>query len=331
MSATAPTRTSRGPWRWGVQNKASAKMTIPALLWTLHDLGGEISDPVTGRAGTKLVEEARKRYSVYPTHIRSKASSGALSSIYLSLERGIYAGSIVREMNAKRTFRITLLLSEDEMPPRPSPLKITKVQPTVTPLVPKQRPIAPVAVVAPVADDEGTGNGGPSHDYEPDEPQPEVPEVPEPVQPTLPDDPGEPEVEDVVVTTIPPLLTVDADDDAFMLILEASQLLARAMIATNVRRPATVGPTDTEIDEAAKRMADTLAENQRLRRKLNEANETAAARAKEAEGLRKALLVAQGNLKAFQQNMGLADNREKALARLRDTQRTMAAPPTRRG
>lgn len=328
MSATAPTRTSRGPWRWGVQNKTSAKMTIPALLWTLHDLGGEISDPVTGRAGTKLVEEARKRYSVYPTHIRSKASSGALSSIYLSLERGIYAGSIAREMNAKRTFRITLLLSEDEMPPRPSPLKITKVQPTVTPLVPKQRPIAPVAVVAPVTDDEGTGNGGPSHDYDPDEPQPEVPE---PVQPTLPDDPGEPEVEDVVHTTIPPLLTVNADDDAFMLILEASQLLARAMIATNARTPKVVGPSDAEIDEAAKRMADTLAENQRLRRKLNEANETAMAKARENEGLRKALLVAQGNLKAFQQNMDLADNREKALARLRDTQRTMAAPPTRRG
>lgn len=315
MPATAEVRKSRGPWQWNLQSKGSAKLAVPALLWTLKELGGEITDE-SGRAGHRLAEEAVKRgYRLPPTYL---GRSGPRSQMLASLESGVYAGCIVRESNGKRTFKIILLLSDDEMPPRPA----TKSQPTVKVITAQQRPIAPVAVFTPR--DESTVE--PEPDIE--TPEPEAPPA-EPYQPELPDDPDTPDVDDV--TVIPPLLTVDASDDAFMLMLEASQLIARAMIATNMRAPSPTGPTDTEIDEAAGRMAATIAENQRLRRQLNEARETANARAKEAEGLRKALLVAQGNLKAFQANAGMADGRKRALARLRDTQKTMAAPPTRRG
>lgn len=323
MTATAAVRTPRGPWKWGPFVKESSRNVIPALLWTLHDLGGVIEDHPRGRCGFKLISEAVKRGYVLPKSY-TNPSSGSLSSLLGELDFGLYAGCIARDKNAKRTFKMTLLLSEDELPPRPHPVKTTKVQPTVKAITAKQRPIAPVAVFVPKDED--------SVEPEPDVetvPEPEVTEPDEqPFQPELPDVP-QPEVEDIAV--IPPLLTVDANDDAFMLMLEASQLIARAMIATNMRTPARTEPSDTDIDEAAKRMADTIAENQRLRRQLNEARETANARAKEAEGLRKALTVAHGNLKAFQQNMGMAEGREKALARLRDTQKTMAAPPTRRG
>lgn len=340
LATTAELRKSRGRWQWGPAAKESGRMTIPALLWTLYEMGGVIEDAQGGRCGTRLLQAAIERgYTVHPLHHPGR-STGTVSTLLRELEVGRYAGCISRDVRAgKRTYKIELLLTEAEMPPKPFPVKVTKVEPTRPKLVPVPRPVKPQSVfvqpVPDIVDEDGLGNGGPDPDHVPPVP-PETPEAPveaPPVtQPELPDAPETPDVEDVVVSTVPPLLTVAGDDDAFALLIEASTTITRAMLAINAMPRGVLGggPTDVDIDEAAKRMADTLAENARLRRKLNEVNETVLAKTKECEGLRKALVVANGNLKAIQSNADQAGQRERALGRFRDVERTMQAPPSAR-
>lgn len=326
MSAqsTAELRRSRGRWVWGPASKEAGRIMIPIMLWTLHDLGGSITDRPSGRCGAKLIQEALKRnYSVSP-QFRSANGSGSVSAMLGELEDGRYAGCIAREKGNKRTYKITLLLTEDEMPPRPFPVKVTKMadRPTLTPV---PRPVQPVA------DDGGMGNGGPDPDYVPPTVVPDPPDTPTtPVQPELPEDPDTPDVEDVVLPEIPPLLAIPADDNTFDLLIQLNQLAARALIAA--ARPAEkIGPSEDALDDAAARLASTVEENQRLRTKLNILQETVTAKGKEAEALRKALMLAQGNLRAIQDNVDQGGTRERALARLKDTQRTMQARPTVRG
>jgi len=329
--STAELRKARGRWQWGPAAKESGKIMIPIILWTLHDLGGSITDRPSGRCGAKLIEEAQKRnYAVTPS-FRGGTGTGSVSAMLAELESGRYAGCIAREKGKKRTYKITLLLTEDEMPERPFPVKVTKMadRPKLTPV---PRPVKPMSVfVQPVADHAGFGNGGPDPDYVPPTVVPDPPaRAPEPIQPELPENPDTPDVEDVVLPQIPPLLVIPENENTFDLLIELNQLAARALIASS-RTPAKIGPSPEALDEAAQRLAATVEENQRLRTKVNILQETVVAKGKEAEALRKALMLAQGNLKAIQDNVNQGEGRERALARLRDTERTMQARPAVRG
>lgn len=322
--STAELRKSRGRWQWGPGSKESSHIMVPVILWTLHECGGTIEDS-SGRCGSKLVKEALKRNFTVPPQYRS--NTGSMSQMLAELEGGRYAGCITRDKGVKRTYKMTLLLTEDEMPPRPFPVKVSNVNDRPK-LVPVPRPVKPVSVFSPKADDAGLGNGGPDPDYVPPTVVPD-PEPEQPVQPELPENPDTPDVEDVVVPDIPPLLTIPADDNAFDLLIQLNQLAARALIA--VARPPEIGPSTASLDDAAKRLATTVEENQRLRTKVNTLQDTVVAKDKEAAALRKALLLAQANLKAVQENVDQGGTRERALARLNDTQRTMQARPTVRG
>lgn len=330
MSAqsTAELRKARGRWIWGPASKEASRVMVPIMLWTLHDLGGTITDRPTGRCGAKLIAEALKRsYSVPPSF---RNATGSVSAMLGELEDGRYAGCIAREKGNKRTYKITLLLTEDEMPERPFPVKVTKMadRPMLTP-VPRVKAMS--VFVQPVADDAGLGNGGPDPDYVPPTVVPDPPApVPEPVQPELPENPDTPDVEDVVLPQIPPLLVIPENEDAFELLIDLNQLAARALIAVN-RAAHKIGPSQESLDDAATRLAATVEENQRLRTKVNILQETVVAKNKEAEGLRKALMLAQGNLRAIQDNVDQGGTRERNLARLNDVQRTMQARPAVRG
>src|SRR4051812_38500397 len=128
-SKSAPVRK---PWKWVPGTQGALKMTVPALLWALHEMGGSIEDRPTGRCSTKLVTEAKKKGFTVDIHhdpVRHGGKSSALSSLLKELENGRYAGCIKRETNGKRTLQIDLLLTEAELPPRPFPVVVKKMEP----------------------------------------------------------------------------------------------------------------------------------------------------------------------------------------------------------
>ena len=305
------------PWKWGVLINAATKQSTAALLWTLHDLGGSIEDG-SGLAATKLASTAVKRgMAPHPNHMKGQA----LSTLMGQLERGRMGGCIERVTNGKRTKKITLLLSPDEMPPRP-PVQTRPAQ------VPKQRSL----LVQPVADDGGTGPRP-----EPESPAEPAPEPSEPPAPgPRPDDPnvalsivGDAPAEEVVEPTIPPLVAVSVDPIAKLFAIQADLMSATVAVGEmSARLSVQADRPEPVVDETiAERLAATLEENNRLRRQLNEARDTAAARKHENDGLRKQILVAQNNLRALQKASAEGSQRERNLARLNGNQRFISARP----
>jgi len=122
----------RGPWKWRPWTQERTRRSIAAFLWALHDLGGEVTDE-HGRVPARIAEHAAEMgMPLDPTINRSQ--------MLTSLDSIGYVGCIARDMGAKKTYKITLLLADDEMPPRPAP------QPEP---VPEPEPERPLTLVAP--------------------------------------------------------------------------------------------------------------------------------------------------------------------------------------
>lgn len=311
MTTTADARKPRaGRWQWGKGAHESMMTTVPALLWTLREEGGEVHDS-SGRAGAKLVQLADARgYVIHPTHRPGHLTGSSLSTLLGQLDFGKrYGGCIEREMNSKRTYKIRLLLDEEQLPPRPHPVVI------------KQAKSSPVPTAG------GTGPR-PAEDPKPmpptePTPAPEVPEQPETALVV-----AEPDVE--VINPILAPLAVMGDADAISALLQIQNLSLSVVLTVAEMRGRLREPVVEDADERdaqAKRLADTLEENNRLRRKVNDHAETINAKAKEITALRQALKVAQNNLHAIQQNANEAGQRERNLAKLAGNQRFIAERP----
>lgn len=308
MSATAQNLKARAArWQWTQGAKESITTTIPALLWTLHEEGGEVHDS-SGQAGRKLAEMAKARgYVIARTHEPDHSTGSALSSLLGQLDHGDrYGGCIEREMNSKRTFTIRLLLDVEQLPPRPHPVVI------------KQAPSSPAA-----------GGSGPRPAEDPT-PMPPAEPTPAPEAPEQPETAlvlAQPDVE-VVHPVLPPLAIVDdADPVAILLQIQDLSMTAVLAVAKSIGERGEPVVDADERDHQAKRLADTLEENNRLRRKVNDHAETISAKTKEINALRQALKVAQGNLHAIQQNANEAGQRERNLAKLSGNQRFIAERP----
>jgi len=115
------TKVERGPWKWALYTRAETMQSIPAFLWALKDMGGVCADK-SGRAPAKVFAHAEKMGT--PLHPRS-----APSAMLRELENGTYAGAIKRTKGSRQTYRIELLLTDEQMPPKPFPVKTTKVEP----------------------------------------------------------------------------------------------------------------------------------------------------------------------------------------------------------
>jgi len=114
-------KVERGPWKWALYTRSETMQTIPAFLWALKDMGG-VCACKSGRAPAKVFAHAEK--IGMPLHPRSHPSA-----MLRELEDGTYAGAIKRTKGSRQTYRIELLLTDEQMPPKPQPVKTTKVEP----------------------------------------------------------------------------------------------------------------------------------------------------------------------------------------------------------
>lgn len=317
MSASEPLTDAPQPWRWGQYVREETKVTVPALLWTLHDMGGGIKSS-DGRAAHHLAEMAKKRgMPFHPVHQPAAGrKTGSLSQLMGELDRGRYAGSISREVNGKRTLRITLLLAPEQMPPRPHPVVTRQVEPTA-PAKPKTPArFGNVAFKATQDTPDVTQQPVFVQSAPPVDPQPE----PEPTP--APEPQPEPVVDDAAKETVVGQVAVVGH---LLNIQDLAIEAVKALLST----PAPERPVgdDRDYDQLAARLATTLEENNRLRRKLAESQETAVAKHKEAEGLRRALINTQNNLRAIQEASAQATGLERNLAKLNGTQKAISSRP----
>jgi hypothetical protein len=332
MTATA-TATRRHRWQWNEWVHESTRITICAILWTLHDLGGGIRDE-NGRCASSLIAAAKKNGTpVHPTHQGKAKGIQAMSTLLRELDGGRYGQAITRRTHGKRTYEIRLNLALDEMPPRPLPVVTRHVedhkpnvpaQPIPRPQVGDTRPASVFRPTVDVTDPTAGGDGPPPEPVPEPGPGPDVPE-PQPAQLVVADPPAPAPVEPTMV----PLVVVDSDDPIDIL-LRIQQLSMSAVLSLAAGPTETTGEPAVDPDEKnaqAKRLAATLEENNRLRSKVNAHAETINAKTKEAAALRKALTVAQSNLKALQDAANASPGRERALARLNGNQRFIAAKP----
>jgi hypothetical protein len=298
-------KVERGPWRWALYTRAETMQSIPAFLWALKDIGGVVEDKQGGRAPAKIVAHAKEM----DTPLHPRTTPGAMLR---ELERGAYAGAIKRVKGEKRTYRVELMLTDEQMPPRPQPVKTTKVEPDRTPVKVKATSDPAPSPVGPVPDPK-TPPPGPR----PDDPnvKPELAVVPSDA-PLVPVEPA-----------LPPIVAVPASDPLNAL-LEIQGLAMQAVLGLAQQMGQGVDPQDAADRDAEKaRLATTLEENQRLRRKVNDLTETLVAKGKEIEAMRRALMTAQSNLAAIQKASADAPDRERQLANLRATQKFMQAKP----
>ena len=322
-------RDERGPWRWAPYTRAETRQSIPAFLWALKDMGGVAEDKTGGRAPAKVFDHAEK--IGMPLHPRTHPSA-----MLRELEDGAYAGAIERTKGTKRTYRVVLKLAPEQMPPKPTPR--VKVESTVVATkddddswIKQQLAKAPKAgdtVNIPNAD----GGSGPK----PADPTPEPKPHPGPKPGPRPDDPNVTPTLAVVPVqaavepvepTLPPLAVV-ASSDPINTLLEIQGLAMQAVLGLTQQIGAGPDPdASAERDAERTKLAATLEENQRLRRKVNELAETVNAKSKENEAVRKALMVAQSNLRAIQQANADAPQRERQLANLRATEKFMQERP----
>lgn len=281
-------------WQWPAGTHEKSMQTVPAILWTLHELGGEIHDKRTGFALSKLVSEAERMG--WPVHPGTN-----MSQMLANLEDGRYGRIIERETNGRKTYTIRLLLSEAELPPRPNKVKSYPVE-----SVPKKSVFAAKVKSATETVEE------------------EVDRLKAMLEA---DTAPESETPELVVPSIPPLMVVS--DDPMDLLLQIQQLSMTAVmaLATSIGTPVPSPDNSAERDAERARLATTLEENNRLRRKLNEATETLVSKTKQCEALQKALALANNNLATIQNAANQAPDRERKLANLRGVERLMQQPP----
>jgi len=313
MALAETTRNTRGPWQWHMARESSM-VSIPVILWTLHELGGEITDE-GGHCGALVLEEAGKRgWYVHPTH-QPGQRSGGYSQLLQELETGRYGGCISRDINGKRTYAIRLNLSEAEMPRKPQPVVTKKVEPTkpvprdvaealVKPRIGDTRP-APVAPTPPPA---------PTPTPRPMAAQDKAPS---PTLAVATDTPTPTTVE----PTIPPMLAITGN---LADVLTQIQQLSFQAWMLSVTGTETAPPVS---DEQAVRLAETLEENNRLRRKCNDQSETLRATLKERDGLRQQIMLLQNNLRVVQEASNGSGNLERKLNRFNGTQKAIASRP----
>lgn len=289
MALAETTRTTRGPWRWHMAREGTMT-SIPVILWTLHECGGELTDE-KGRTSAKIIDEAAKRnWRLHPHH--TLKGSGALSQLLNELEHGRYGGCISRDVDGKRTYAIRLNLSEAEMPPRPQPVVTKQVEPA-KPKIGDTRPVAAPPPPAPPAT-----------------PRPMVAVATEPATATV-----EPAIPPVMAITgnLPDVLT------------QIQNLSFQAwLLSVTTTEPAPAPPVS---DEQAERLAATLEENNRLRRKCNDQAETLRSTLKERDGLRQQVMLLQNNLRVVQETSNGASELERKLNRFNGTQAAIAARP----
>jgi hypothetical protein len=324
MAVTETARPARGhePWQWPTYTTRNMKTTIAAILWTLHDLGGELHD-TSGRCLSRLRDECAERGM--PVHPKHRAGSG-LTQILKELDRGRFAGTIERVGASKRTFVIRLLLAEDELPARPVPVKTYNVAAL-------DSTASVFAVKAPVDAPAAGWSGGEPDAPEPETPEPEVPEA------DTEDDIEDEVIEDEKVETvvlgpvelvepnIPPLAVVPTSTGHPIDALLAIQELSIQAILQLSRTPDAPAPVDdSELDAIRTRLADTLTENNTLRRKVNAHLETIRAKEADLVNMRKALALANNNLAAIRE-AGNRPNLESNLRNLRQVEKLMTAPP----
>jgi hypothetical protein len=321
------TKVERGPWKWALYTRSETMQSIPAFLWALKDMGGVCADK-SGRAPARVFAHAEKMGT--PLHPRS-----APSAMLRELENGTYAGAIKRTKGSRQTYRIELLLTDEQMPPKPLPVKTTKIEPER--LAVKPRDVESELAKAPKDGDtvnipKADGGTGPR----PADPTPEPKPHPGPTPGPRPEDPNtKPELAvvppgpapELVEPTLPPIVAVPASDPLNAL-LEIQGLAMQAVLGLAQQMGQGVDPQDAADRDAEKaRLATTLEENQRLRRKVNDLTETIVAKSKENEAMRRALMTAQSNLAAIQKAAADAPGRERQLANLRATERFMQERP----
>lgn len=353
--ATEPDiRARRGTWDWGPGAHESTRTTVPALLWALKDMGGTIEDRPSGRVGHELLQACRERgYPIHPVHLKTGSN---LSALMQALDSGGSStwlnGCIRRETNGKRTYRVDLLLDDDQMPPKPSPVKVSRVEDSPAEVVADARPVvlsrsapaaqrrpqigdtrpAPVvpATPGPVINDPsaGMGNGGPDPDYDENED-----DAPAPAPAPEPD----PTPDAFLVEPVTPA------SDPMALVLQIQQLTMQAAMAIAQG----YGDTQTvvieadptldaqERDRVAKRLATAIEQTQVLQRRLSEKDRTMAevsarleSKVKECNGLRQAVQLAQANVATLQGTVtSLSTKREEELNALKRRQRLVTERP----
>jgi hypothetical protein len=324
---TTPTTESRGPWKWALYTRAETRQSIPAFLWALKDMGGVCADK-SGRAVSKVVAHAEKMGT--PIHPRSHPSA-----MIRELESGAYAGAIERVKGVRQSYRITLKLADEQMPPKPN-ARVKVVSTVVEDDEWIEKQLAKASKATDTVNIPAAGGTGPR----PADPEPEPKPHPGPEPGPRPDDPNvnqvalavvppEPPVK-AVEPALPPIVAVTASDPLNTL-LEIQGLAMQAVLGLAQQMGTGVDPAEAaERDEEKTRLAATLEENQRLRRKVNDLSETLVAKSKENEAMRKALMVAQNNLRAIQEASTGAPDRERQLTNLKATQRFMQERPVAR-
>jgi hypothetical protein len=275
------------PWQWGKFVRESTRVTVSVLLWTLHEMGGKIHDPQRGRCGSLLLEEAAKRG--YVVDSMHKNGGGTVSQLLADLESGRMGGCIRRHTNGKRTYTIELLLAEAELPPKPHPVIVRK------------------------ADDTGDSRPAPVAE----EPPPAPTTAPSPIA-AVTDEPAQASVE----PTLPPVVAVSGNLGDVLTQIQQLSFQAWMLSATSTGEPAP--PVS---DEQAVRLAETIDENNRLRRKVNDQAETIRATIKERDGLRQQVMLLQNNLRVVQEASNGAGQLERNLNKFNGTQRAIASRP----
>lgn len=206
------------------------------------------------------------------------------SHVLAELDGGRYGNCIERDVGIKRTTAIRLLLSLDEMPERPAGFEPTN---------------------APEEPDE-------DEDEEEREPEPE----PEPAA-EWPNEEDDAILEDAITSIVAP------DPSAIIDRLTMMQSLAIGVMMDVADLAASRMGEGQDGGVTAMRLADTLEENQRLRRGIRDLEETLRAKVNETAMVRKALKQAQANVEAFRTGARVNDAGFKALDRfMREVPRT---------
>jgi hypothetical protein len=242
-----PTKTIT-PWEFSVYVAEPTRTTISALLWALHANGGSYRHE-SGLAGPGLRDLAVEQgMFVHPKYRAETASSGtALSSLYQSLEKGVYGHeAIEREKSGTRTHEIRLLLEDEEMPPKPVMVKKTLGDST--------EPVAnPVDVSQPIDAVEHVEQGDLQDGWD-DIDAPNM--APDTVD--LPD-----------ISTFAEIITVSDTPGPYGLVLEAQRSITRALVSLAGNTPPPVDHTElvalrARVNVLTEELANVRAERDRL-------------------------------------------------------------------
>ena len=125
-----------------------------------------------------------------------------------------------------------------------------------------------------------------------------------------------------VEPTIPPMLAITGN--LADVLTQIQQLSFQAWMLSVTGSETTAPPVS---DEQAVRLAETLEENNRLRRKCNDQSETLRATLKERDGLRQQIMLLQNNLRVVQEASNGSGNLERKLSQFNGTQKAIASRP----